>query len=94
MLVQCRNALAGRLAAGPLTVEMKNLVRERIGAVAVPRSIHFVPALPKTRGGRCMRRVLRAVCEEESPEGPTISEEGASADEVAKAIDAMRKVLG
>ena len=76
-----------------LTVELKNLVRERIGAVAAPRGIRFVPALPKTRDGRCMRRVLRAVYELADEEGLSVTEEGASTDEVAAAIRAVREAL-
>lgn len=43
--------------------ELKNIVREKIGAIAIPRDIKFVKALPKTRSGKVMRRVLKAICE-------------------------------
>lgn len=41
--------------------ELKKLVRERIGAFAQPDVIQFSEALPKTRSGKIMRRVLRKV---------------------------------
>jgi acetyl-CoA synthetase len=36
-------------------------VREVIGAIACPDKIQFAPALPKTRSGKIMRRILRKV---------------------------------
>jgi acetyl-CoA synthetase len=38
-------------------------VREQIGAIAVPDVIQFAPALPKTRSGKIMRRILRKIAE-------------------------------
>ena len=34
------------------------LVREKIGALAVPDAIQVVSALPKTKSGKVMRRIL------------------------------------
>jgi len=34
--------------------------RSRLGAVVAPKEIDFVPALPRTRSGKIMRRLLRA----------------------------------
>ena len=41
--------------------ELKKLVREKIGPIATPDLIHFTPALPKTRSGKIMRRILRKI---------------------------------
>ncbi len=38
-------------------------VRAEIGPLATPDAIHFTPALPKTRSGKIMRRILRKVAE-------------------------------
>lgn len=38
-------------------------VREEIGPIATPGHIHFTPALPKTRSGKIMRRILRKIAE-------------------------------
>uniref|UniRef100_A0A665XAY2 Acetyl-coenzyme A synthetase n=1 Tax=Echeneis naucrates TaxID=173247 RepID=A0A665XAY2_ECHNA len=41
--------------------ELKRLVREKIGPVATPDFIQNAPALPKTRSGKIMRRILRKI---------------------------------
>ena len=38
-------------------------VRKEIGAIAAPDKIQFAPALPKTRSGKIMRRILRKIAE-------------------------------
>jgi acetyl-CoA synthetase len=38
-------------------------VRKEIGPIAVPEKIQFAPALPKTRSGKIMRRILRKIAE-------------------------------
>ena len=77
-----------------LGVEIKRLVRERIGAIVSPKDVRFVPRLPKTKGGRYMRRVLQAVYEGRNPEDMSAVEEGASADEVREAFAEMKKMPG
>uniref|UniRef100_A0AAV2K041 Acetyl-coenzyme A synthetase n=2 Tax=Knipowitschia caucasica TaxID=637954 RepID=A0AAV2K041_KNICA len=44
-----------------LVQQLKTLVREKIGPIATPDFIQNAPALPKTRSGKIMRRVLRQV---------------------------------
>ncbi len=44
-----------------LRQELKNWVRKEIGALAVPDDIRFTTALPKTRSGKIMRRLLRDI---------------------------------
>src|SRR5690606_9616736 len=43
--------------------ELKDWVRREIGALASPDILHFAPALPKTRSGKIMRRILRTIAE-------------------------------
>ena len=43
--------------------ELKNLVRSEIGAIAKPDIMQWAPALPKTRSGKIMRRILRKIAE-------------------------------
>jgi acetyl-CoA synthetase len=38
-------------------------VRREIGPIASPDLLHFTPALPKTRSGKIMRRILRKIAE-------------------------------
>jgi acetyl-CoA synthetase len=44
-----------------LAAELKQHVRKEIGALAVPDDIRFTSALPKTRSGKIMRRLLRDI---------------------------------
>lgn len=44
-----------------LQLELRKRVRERIGAFASPDVIQHAPALPKTRSGKIMRRMLRKI---------------------------------
>jgi acetyl-CoA synthetase len=54
--------LAGDMEASEeLRKELKLHVRKEIGALAVPDDIHFTNALPKTRSGKIMRRLLRDI---------------------------------
>ena len=41
--------------------ELRLHVRKEIGALAVPDDLHFTSALPKTRSGKIMRRLLRDI---------------------------------
>lgn len=41
--------------------ELIDLVRREIGAIAKPDTIQWAPALPKTRSGKIMRRILRKI---------------------------------
>jgi acetyl-CoA synthetase len=46
-----------------ITKELKDFVRKTIGPFATPDVIHYTPALPKTRSGKIMRRILRKIAE-------------------------------
>lgn len=43
------------------TAMLSQWVRDRIGPIAKPDFIQFAPALPKTRSGKIMRRILRKI---------------------------------
>jgi acetyl-CoA synthetase len=49
-----------------LKKELALHVRKEIGAIAVPDKIQFAPALPKTRSGKIMRRILRKIAENQT----------------------------
>jgi acetyl-CoA synthetase len=49
-----------------LRAELKKQVRTVIGPIATPDQIHWAPALPKTRSGKIMRRVLRKIATNET----------------------------
>ncbi|MEV4644358.1 AMP-binding protein [Saccharopolyspora sp. NPDC049357] len=50
-----------------LADEVTGLVRQRLGAALSPHSVHVVPSLPRTRSGKILRRVIRAVYLGNSP---------------------------
>jgi acetyl-CoA synthetase len=51
----------GRTPADPLKEELRQHVAKEIGALARPDEIRFADALPKTRSGKIMRRLLREI---------------------------------
>ena len=51
----------GILPNEELKKELVQQVREKIGAVATPEKIQWASALPKTRSGKIMRRILRKI---------------------------------
>lgn len=55
--------IAGLEPTSQTEAELKQHVRREIGPVATPDMIQFAPALPKTRSGKIMRRILRKIAE-------------------------------
>ncbi|MGI8604018.1 MAG: acetate--CoA ligase [Verrucomicrobiales bacterium] len=53
---------AGQQASTRLAAELKAHVTKEIGAIARPDDIRFAAALPKTRSGKIMRRLLKEIC--------------------------------
>jgi acetyl-CoA synthetase len=51
----------GRTPTDPLKEELRQHVAKEIGALARPDEIRFADALPKTRSGKIMRRLLREI---------------------------------
>ena len=54
---------AGTEDSEALRQELIAWVRKEIGPIATPDAIQFAPALPKTRSGKIMRRILRKIAE-------------------------------
>ncbi len=54
---------AGEADGEDVRKELVQWVRKEIGPIATPDVIHFAPALPKTRSGKIMRRILRKIAE-------------------------------
>lgn len=60
--------------------ELAARVVKDLGAVARPARVLLVPALPKTRSGKLMRRTIQAVCEQRDPgDLSTMEDQGALA---------------
>ena len=61
------SALGDAAARLKLEGEVMKVVDSQLGAVARPSRVLFVTALPKTRSGKLLRRVIQAVCEKRDP---------------------------
>ncbi len=55
--------MTGESASDNVETGIKQAVRQQIGPIATPDKIQFTPALPKTRSGKIMRRILRKIAE-------------------------------
>ena len=55
--------MTGETASDDVATGIKLAVRQHIGPIATPDKIQFTPALPKTRSGKIMRRILRKIAE-------------------------------
>ena len=74
-----------------LRSELVEQIRRLVGPIATPDEVYFVDKLPKTRSGKIMRRLLRAVASG-SPIGDTTTlEDGTAVDEVKQAYDELQK---
>jgi propionyl-CoA synthetase len=62
------------------------LVRQRIGAVASLRRVQVVPALPKTRSGKILRKTMRGIAAGDEPAVPSTIED-------ASVLDVLRPIL-
>ncbi|MGX7894661.1 acetate--CoA ligase [Tsuneonella sp. HG222] len=58
--------VAGTEDSEELRQELVRWVRKEIGPIAAPDVIQFAPALPKTRSGKIMRRILRKIAENDT----------------------------
>ena len=75
---------AGRNGDDALMAELKAHVGKEIGPIARPDLIKFTDALPKTRSGKIMRRILRALAAGQEVSGDTSTLEDRSV------LDALR----
>ncbi|MEM2546231.1 MAG: AMP-binding protein, partial [Candidatus Bathyarchaeia archaeon] len=74
--------------------ELKKYLRSTIGpVVASDAIITFVEVVPKTRSGKIMRRLLRAVVEGATLGDVTTLEDGVAIEEAKRAFETVRKAL-
>jgi acetyl-CoA synthetase len=73
-----------------LTQEIMKTVREKVGPIATLDKIFYVGKLPKTRSGKIMRRVIRAVVTKAEIGDVTTLEDEASVDEIRKALEEFK----
>jgi acetyl-CoA synthetase len=83
----------GRAPSPKLKEELIATVRGELGPVAVIGDLNFVRSLPKTRSGKIMRRVLRAVTLGKDPGDVTTLEDEGSVEEARQAFKEIRESL-
>ena len=76
-----------------LESEIIQKIREDIGAIATPKEIHFVSKLPKTRSGKIMRRLLKAIASNEKIGDISTLEDGTAISEIQTAFDELEKSI-
>ena len=83
----------GNEPSDALRGEVLQTVRSELGPVAVIGELNFVDALPKTRSGKIMRRVLKAVTLDTDPGDISTIEDEGSVEEARDAWQQMRANL-
>ena len=73
-----------------LRKELLDTVRRELGAIAVIGDMNFVRMLPKTRSGKIMRRVLKAVTLDRDPGDITTIEDEGSVEEARLAWNELK----
>ncbi|HVQ15745.1 MAG TPA: acetate--CoA ligase [Vicinamibacterales bacterium] len=84
----------GHTGSADLRKALLDTVRRELGAVAVVGEINFVGMLPKTRSGKIMRRVLKAVVLDRDPGDITTIEDEGSVEEARIAWAELRQSIG
>ena len=85
--------IAGQEPSEALRSELALWVRKEIGPIAAPDFIQWAPALPKTRSGKIMRRILRKIAggeHEELGDTSTLADPAVVQDLVANRRQAAR----
>jgi len=83
----------GRSPSPALRQELLDTVRHELGPVAVVGEVNFVSMLPKTRSGKIMRRVLKAVILDRDPGDITTIEDEGSVEEARQAWEQMKSEI-
>lgn len=78
---------AGVKTDDALKAELRNHVGKEIGAIAKPDEVRFAPALPKTRSGKIMRRILKQIAAGQVIKGDTTTLEDVSVIAALQAND-------
>jgi acetyl-CoA synthetase len=76
-----------------LEKELLEKIRNDIGPIATPQQIYFVSKLPKTRSGKIMRRLLKAIANNETIGDVSTLEDGAAVTEVQTAFQEIQKSI-
>jgi acyl-coenzyme A synthetase/AMP-(fatty) acid ligase len=94
-VVGCYDEMKGQLPVGfvvlkhsydqqsdQIALELVAKVRDTIGAVAAFKTVHFVERLPKTRSGKILRKIIRAISDNVPYQVPSTIEDMTVLDEL------------
>ena len=84
----------GQTPSAGLKQALIETIRRELGPIAVVGELNFVSMLPKTRSGKIMRRVLKAVTLDRDPGDITTIEDEGSVEEARQAWEQMKAEIG
>jgi len=76
-----------------LRKDVIDTIRKQIGAIATPQQLYFVTKLPKTRSGKIMRRLLKAIASNEKIGDISTLEDGSAISEIQSAFEDLKKQI-
>ena len=74
-----------------LRSELRETIRTQIGPIATPSQFYIVNKLPKTRSGKIMRRLLKAIAKNENIGDVSTLEDGTAVNEIQSAFQELQK---
>jgi len=74
-----------------LRSELRDIIRTQIGPIATPSQFYIVKKLPKTRSGKIMRRLLKAIAKNEKIGDVSTLEDDAAVSEIQSAFQELQK---
>ncbi|MDP3879456.1 MAG: acetate--CoA ligase [Dehalococcoidales bacterium] len=83
---------AGTMPSADLKKELASHMRAVVGPIATPDEVYFVKQLPKTRSGKIMRRILKAVANDTPIGDITTLEDETSVEEVIRSYQELKRV--
>jgi acetyl-CoA synthetase len=79
--------------SGILEQEIFEKIKSDIGPIATPKQIYFVSKLPKTRSGKIMRRLLKAIANNDAIGDVSTLEDGTAVSEVQSSFQELQKSI-
>ncbi|MBA7698442.1 Acetyl-coenzyme A synthetase [subsurface metagenome] len=84
--------LKERVSSSPgLKKDLVKHMRNVVGSIATPDEVYFVAKLPKTRSGKVMRRILKAVATDADIGDLTTLEDETSVEEIVRTYHELKK---
>jgi acetyl-CoA synthetase len=77
---------AGNEPSESLGHSLKELVKKTLGPIVIVSDVFFVGKLPKTRSGKIMRRLIKAIIMDKPLEDYSTIEDETAIEEVKKAV--------